>query len=326
VSLVGSLLLRGPVASPRAPMTGRPPNLSPAVPGDREPPRLILARQASALPADGASKAIGSDEETHTRPGGPAGPALPYRGCSPCRTHGRGGARNHRDRVSAGLSLSAAAGILDATDFALALGLGLNRFVSIHWEAGGITDDLAATARWLKLAGDWIRSRGGKVAYVWVRENGPGKGAHVHILMHLPPALSDPFNRLKRGWLKACGAVWKKGVLQSRPIGRDLRQFAGQGPTRLTYEANLRAVVDYILKGADEATRQALQIQRSEPGGDIIGKRCGVSQNIGPDARRRVMSAFPARDGEMTFAPTTRARGRSPQPTPETPKARKYSI
>jgi hypothetical protein len=289
VSLAGSLPLRGPVASPRAPMTGRHPNPSPAVTGDREPPRLILARQANARPADGASKAIGSDDETHTRPGAPDGPALPYVGCSPCRRHGRGGARNQRDRVSADLSHSAAAGIIEATYFALALGLGFNRFVTIHWEAGGVTDDLAATGRWLKLAGDWIRSRGGTVSFVWVRENGPGKGAHVHILMHVPPALADPFNRRQRGWLKACGTVWKRGVLQSRPIGRDLRHFAGEGPARLTYLENLSAVVDYILKGADDATRQALKIGRSEPGGVIVGKRCGVSQNIGPAARARAV-------------------------------------
>lgn len=276
-------------------MTGHHPNPSPAVTGDREPPRLILARQANARLADGASKAIGSDDEADARPVIPNDPALPYRGCSPCRTHGRGGALNHRDRRSAYLSHSAAAGIIDATDFALALGFGFNRFVTIHWEAGGVTDDLAATGRWLKLVGDWIRSRGGTVAYVWVRENGPGKGSHVHILMHLPPALSDPFNRRQRGWLKACGAVSKKGVLKSRPIGRDLRHFAGDGPARPTYEANLKAVVDYILKGADDATRQALEIGRSEPGGVIVGKRCGASQNIGADARRRVLSALSAR-------------------------------
>jgi hypothetical protein len=154
-----------------------------------------------------------------------------------------------------------------------------------------------------------MRSRGGTWAYVWVRENGPGKGAHVHILMHLPPALADPFNRLQRGWLKACGAVWKKGVLKSRPIGRDLRHFAGEGPDRLTYLENLSAVVDYILKGADEATRQALQIQRSEPGGIIVGKRCSASQNIGPDVRRRVLSVFRAREGEGDLRPL-RARVR----------------
>jgi hypothetical protein len=144
-----------------------------------------------------------------------------------------------------------------------------------------------------------MRSRGVKTAFVWVRENGPGKGAHVHILLHLPPGLSDPFNRRQRGWLKACGGVWKKGVLKSRPIGRDLRHFAGQGPARVTYEANLKAVVGYVLKGADEVTRQALQIQRVEPGGVIVGKRCGASQNIGPDARRRVLSALPTRAREM---------------------------
>jgi hypothetical protein len=53
-----------------------------------------------------------------------------------------------------------------------------------------------------------------------------------------------------------------------------------------SYEANLAETLDYVLKGADDAARERLGIRRKEPGGDVVGKRCGVSQNIGPDARR----------------------------------------
>ncbi|WP_426039675.1 hypothetical protein [Brevundimonas sp. DC300-4] len=176
---------------------------------------------------------------------------------------------------------------MDAAAFALSIGLGFNRFLTIHWAAAGVPDDLAATARWLKLAGDWIRAHGGQVALAWIRETGPGKGAHVHILLHLPPDLADAFNRRQRGWMKACGAAWKAGVRFSRPIGRNLNHYARGEIDGRAYDANLAEVLDYVLKGGDDAARERLGIDRQEPGGVIVGKRCGVSQNIGPEARRR---------------------------------------
>ena len=240
-----------------------------------------------------------------------------YRGCSPCagggsgrpaacpqsratrppaptskqRTSfipipGRGGARNRRERRSSALSLTAAAGLMDAAAFALSVGLGFNRFATIHWAAGGVTDDLAATARWLKLAGDWVRSCGGQFAYIWVRETGPDKGAHVHMMLHLPPDLAAGFDRRQRGWQTASGARWKARIRYSRPIGRNLRHYAMGEIDGQSYEANLAETLDYVLKGADDAARSLLGIVRSEPGGVIVGKRCGVSQNIGPEARR----------------------------------------
>jgi hypothetical protein len=178
-------------------------------------------------------------------------------------------------------------GLSEAAVFALAIGLGFNRFVTIHWESGGVTDDLAATARWLKLAGGWIRSRGGQVAFVWVRENGPDKGAHVHILMHVPPGLVAGFVRRQRGWQQDCGALWKAKVRLSRPIGRNLPHYSSGGIDDQAYEVNLAETLDYVLKGADDAARQRLGIRHKKPGGDVVGKRCGVSQNIGPEARRK---------------------------------------
>jgi hypothetical protein len=184
------------------------------------------------------------------------------------------------------LSLAAATGLIDAAAFALAAGLGLNRFVTLHWAAGGVTDDLAALGRWLKLAGDWIRSCGGRFAYIWIRESGPDKGAHAHILLHLPPDLAAGFNRRQRGWQTASGARWKARVRYSRPIGRNLRHSAMGAIDVRSYEANLAETLDYVLKGANDAARERLGIRRKEPGGVIVGKRCGVSQNIGPEARR----------------------------------------
>lgn len=201
------------------------------------------------------------------------------RGFSPLP--GRGGARNRADRVTTVLCESDAGKLLEAKERALRIGLPFNRFSTVHWEAAGVTDGLTATGRLLKLMGDWLRSRGRQAAFVWVREDGHGKGAHVHILLHLPPDLIDAFNRRQRGWLAACGTRWRKGVLKTRSIGRTYQQALGGG---LDYLANLAETVDYVLKGADHRTRERFGIRRCEDGGAVVGKRCGVSQNLGPTA------------------------------------------
>lgn len=179
------------------------------------------------------------------------------------------------------LSPADAGKVLKAGRHAVEAGLPFNRFTTVHWAKAGVTDGLAATGRLLKLAGDWVRSRGGRFAWTWVREGGE-KGEHVHILLHLSPDLAGGFNRRQRAWLGACGATWLQGVLFSRPIGRTLRQAMTGGDD---YSANLAEVLDYVLKGADATTRERLGIRRSEPGGELVGKRCGVSQNLGPAAQ-----------------------------------------
>lgn len=196
---------------------------------------------------------------------------------------GRGGARNRADRVTTALSERDAGKLLEANARALQIGLPFNRFITVHWESAGLADGLKATGRLLKLMGDWLRTRGRQVAFTWVRENGHGKGAHVHILIHLPPDLLDAFNRRQRGWLKACGALWRGGVLKTRSIGRTYQQALGGGPD---YLANLAETVDYVLKSADHRARERFGVRRCEDGGTVVGKRCGVSQNLGPAACR----------------------------------------
>jgi hypothetical protein len=51
------------------------------------------------------------------------------------------------------------------------------------------------------------------------------------------------------------------------------------------HDANLNKALEYVLKGADEAAAEQFDLTRLEPGGRIIGKRCGVPQNISTKAR-----------------------------------------
>jgi hypothetical protein len=183
-----------------------------------------------------------------------------------------------------------------ATWFAREIGLPLNRHTTIHWQRGGVREPLAATTRFLGLASAWARARGAGFAFVWVRETGPNKGEHVHILLRVPPDLADDFKRRQRGWLKACGAAWRKGVVHSERIGFSLRHADQSGYSGETYAANLGEVLDYILKGAGEIARHRLQLKRREPGGLIIGKRCGTSENIGASCRARFRARMSTRE------------------------------
>jgi hypothetical protein len=49
---------------------------------------------------------------------------------------------------------------------------------------------------------------------------------------------------------------------------------------------NLITALGYLTKGVDPAAAERCNVLKLEPGGRVIGKRCGTSQNIGPKARK----------------------------------------
>lgn len=209
-------------------------------------------------------------------------------GPSPRQRWGWGGARNNATRTSDSLSLEQTANIIAAAQFAAAIGLPFNRHLTIHWQQAGIPDELAAwaTGRFLKLAGDWLNKLEKTLAWAWVRENGDGKGSHVHILLHLPTGTR--LGNMQRRWLRLItGKPYSASTIKTARIGGT----AGAAQTApVAYQINLAAVVTYVLKGTSPAAARELgleRLERLEPGGRIIGKRAATSQNIGRAARRR---------------------------------------
>jgi len=196
-----------------------------------------------------------------------------------------GGARNRADRVSDHLSLKQARAIIAAAHRAVAIGLPLNRHITIHWERAGIDDGRAAAAigGFLKLAADWLRTRNARLAYAWARENDAGggeKGSHVHILAHVAPEQAAGFTAMQRRWLRrVTGLRYRAGTIRTARIGGSLRS-ATTNPEQ--YQANLAAIVGYVIKGAAPAAASALGLTRIEPSGRIAGKRASCSQNLGP--------------------------------------------
>ncbi|MBV1901052.1 MAG: hypothetical protein KUG56_05210, partial [Kordiimonadaceae bacterium] len=172
------------------------------------------------------------------------------------------------------------------------IGQPLNRFTTIHWEAGGVqTNSPDTTGRFLKLARDWLRLKDVELAHLWVREGGQEAGHHSHILMHLPPYIARQFAGKQRAWLKACGISFVKGVICSKPIGRSLSHAYRNIQYGEYYEDHLMRVVAYLLKGADEEAQRLVGLRCTEPCGLIVGKRCSTSQNIGRAARQKPLTS-----------------------------------
>jgi hypothetical protein len=91
---------------------------------------------------------------------------------------------------------------------------------------------------------------------------------------------------MQRGWFKRIGAAWKRGVYKSRPIGGSHKLAFSEGSAKL-YQQALTGALHYLLKGADAQARAAYCIGRRADGGELWGKRCGTTENIGRAARRR---------------------------------------
>ena len=186
-----------------------------------------------------------------------------------------GGARNSASRTSDYLTPKKVLDLISAANAARIIGRHLNRHMTVHWEAAGVPDSraMAATTAFLKSLREWL---GGETAYLWTRENGDGKGSHVHILAHLPAGRRWHGARGRRWIERISGKPYAAGVIKTRSIGG-----AGE-PGGELYAANLAAVLAYALKGVEPDAAAAMAIEH-EAGGLIIGKRCGRSRNIGPD-------------------------------------------
>lgn len=202
------------------------------------------------------------------------------------RSANRGGARNYANRESHALTLAQVARLKAAERHSRQIGLPFTRMITIHWEAAGMPLEsmAAATGRFTDLLAKALARHGSPVAWLWVHENGEGKGGHCHLLAHVPPALVGVVTGLQRGWLRRIsGNRYRARVIHSRPIGGKLGLESGN---RELHAINLELAFAYILKGAEPKAALRFGLDRLEPGGRIIGKRCGTSQNIGQKARK----------------------------------------
>lgn len=199
---------------------------------------------------------------------------------------GRGGARNRADRESHALTVAHIANLRAAERHAEKIGHPFTRMVSIHWEAAGVplADMAKATGRYTDLMTKALARHGSGTAWLWTHENGDRKGGHCHLLAHVPADLVPVLTGLQRGWLRRItGKPYRARVIHSKPIGGRLGLEKGNPDL---HAINLEAALAYVLKGACPEAASRFGLERLEPCGRVIGKRCGMSQNIGAKARK----------------------------------------
>jgi hypothetical protein len=94
-----------------------------------------------------------------------------------------------KGRRSTALPAKDCENLILAADHAIRIGKPLNRMLTVHFDAAGISNPVKATGQLLKLMGDWLRCNNTALTAVWVREAGSAKGEHVHILLSVPPPI-----------------------------------------------------------------------------------------------------------------------------------------
>jgi hypothetical protein len=165
--------------------------------------------------------------------------------------------------------------------FARLIGMPLNTHLIVHWGGTLAGDDpdgkLFARLRYL-LDKRFRRKFRIALTAIWVRERHRNKRTrqqsevvHSHLLCHLPPRYR----------------------LEATKDEELVTLVAGNIIDNRTIELTFPAIPDgkYFLKGGTRAVWDELQLPnrwRSRLGEGLIkGKRCGVTQNIGPAARQR---------------------------------------
>jgi hypothetical protein len=198
----------------------------------------------------------------------------------------RGGAHNRAGRENYALTTAQIANLKAAANRAREIGLPLNRMITIHWEAAGVPLEgmAGATGHFADLLAKTLARHESRAAWLWVHENGDGKGGHCHMLAHVPAPLVPRLTRLQKGWLRRItGQPYKARVICSKPVGGRLGLEMNNPEL---YAVNLEAALVYMLKQAGLEAALHYTLTRLEAGGRVIGKRCGTSQNIGAKARR----------------------------------------
>jgi hypothetical protein len=188
-------------------------------------------------------------------------------------------------RSSSHLSLAAAKNIIAAAHYAQLIGRPLNRFTTLHFKAAKVGDPVRAVGQLLKLAGDWLRTKGQPLCAIWVREAGEDKGEHLHLLWHVPTDLTAFFAKRERGWRTKIGMKSAKGASLTRPVGLSYRHAERGSEYGESYADHLATTVGYVLKGADQKSVAMLGLSRCEPQGLITGKRSGMTESLNRKAR-----------------------------------------
>jgi|SRR5579859_2543160 len=213
--------------------------------------------------------------------------------------------------------------IIDAALYSFCIGKWINRSITIHFAKGGVRPHARRLLKdFLKHAGDWLNKRGfGPAYYIYVFENPPDGGEHVHILMHVPHDLWDDFQAAELRWIRKAvqklGGKCRRGTLVDKEVFFYSAFTKGSADLSDYLISGLRGSLLYLLKGSDVGLPALLGIDDNEamrlpeklrhlPQGSILGKRVGFSESL--SRQRHLFPGHEFRPGMWMAGREARAR------------------
>jgi hypothetical protein len=176
----------------------------------------------------------------------------------------------NRRRESKGLKPKQVTELTAGWHHARRIGYPLNAFITIR--PTGIHDPSAFCALWRSIRnklGTYARQHGFPFVAAWSRECQPGgSNEHLHVLMHMPRKHFEKLSTRVLSWFPEPGVVDVRHANQRVTI----RARGIQG-----------SAIGYLVKQMTPQARWKRNLNR-KAGGAILGKRGGVTKNIGPAA------------------------------------------
>ena len=188
--------------------------------------------------------------------------------------------RRYRPHGSKHLSLDQATNIIEAVDYARAIGLPLVAHATLHWSGTDVFDDPVGKlfARVREGLHKWLLRRGipGGLTCVWCREcKALTDIVHCHLLFHLPVEYRTGVRLLQTE------------TALFRLVGRHGGGILGEFAVNLKIHSDPDGL--YLIKGGDRKVWDHFNIRREwrKSQGIVHGKRCGLTESIGRAARNR---------------------------------------
>jgi hypothetical protein len=187
------------------------------------------------------------------------------------------GSRSQR-RASRYITVRQATNIIDAIKFSRLIDLPLVAHLTLHWSLTDVGDDPDGKlfAKLREGLDKWLNRHGIDFAGVWARERqsqGQSDVVHCHLLFHLPEAY-----RSGRKLFEVETAI-------HRLVERHGRGIWHEGVVKLVIHKDPDG--KYLIKGGGPKVwkKFGLRKEHRRLQGFIHGKRCGVTENVGPTAR-----------------------------------------
>ena len=182
------------------------------------------------------------------------------------------------------ISVAQATNIIEAVRFAKVIGLPLVAHLTIHWAYTDVGDDPDGKLfeKFREGLNKWLWRQGIEYAAAWSRERmsgGQAEVVHCHMLFHLP--VEYPTTRK----LQVEAAIYRL----IKRHGRD--HWAEQVIKLVIHDKPPYPDGKYLIKGGGPKIWRLFRLRKEHRRlqGIIHGKRCGVTENIGPAARRRAL-------------------------------------